>query len=73
MHTELLEAGTEAVQIVTETVIEQDDLEFSKFFSLPPLASLSMQDAALMPSRQDEMFLSDIDELSNTLYPMEGR
>ncbi len=50
MHMEQPEAGMEAAQIVTDTVIEQDESEFSIFFSLPSMASLSMLNAALMPS-----------------------
>ncbi len=72
MCKELPEAAMEAAQIVTETVIEHD-LEFSNLFSLPPLASLSTQGAVLMLTRQDEMLPSDIDEMSNVLYPMGGR
>ncbi len=55
MHMELPEVGMEAAQIVTETVIERDESEFSIFFSLPSVASSSMLNAALMPSRGDEL------------------
>ncbi len=56
MHMELLEAGTETAQIVTETVIEHDS-EFSYLFSLLQVASSSMMqpqcDAS--PSGRDEI------------------
>ncbi len=53
---ELQEAGTEAAQIVTKTVIEHDS-EFSYLFTLPPLTSSSTTrpQCNASPSGRDEM------------------
>ncbi len=58
----------EAAQIVTKIVIECDESRFSMFFSLPFMVSSSMQNAALLPFRGDELKPFRGDELNGKFY-----